>query len=79
MSIFLYAILIFFLYNFVVKVLLPVYRTTRQIKRQFNNMQQQFQGTEGGKTTTESEDKQESPIKKKKQKIGEYIDFEEVK
>lgn len=76
MSVLLYAILLFFLYNFIVKVVLPVYRTTRQIKRQFSGMKQQFQQS-GSAAPPEPEPA--ASRKKDKPKIGEYIDFEEVK
>lgn len=78
MSVILYAILLFFLYNFIVKVALPVYRTTRQIKKQFSHMKQQFQ--QPGATPSQNEPgSHPPPPKKQTSKLGEYIDFEEVK
>lgn len=78
MSVILYALLFFFLYNLVVKVVLPVYRTTRQIKKQFSQMKQQFQQPEAA-TQQAGTTSQPPPPKKGTSKLGEYIDFEEVK
>ncbi|SDC61930.1 hypothetical protein [Niabella drilacis] len=77
MSVILYAILLFFLYNFIVKVALPVYRTTRQIKKQFSQMKQQFQQPDSNPQPDPAP--QTPPPGKEKSKLGEYIDFEEVK
>lgn len=78
MKYFWYALLAWFLYQFIFKLVIPVYRTSRKIKKGFREMQekmneqfQQQQGyaTEPGtKTTT-----------KEKVSSKDYIDFEEVK
>ena len=47
-SVILYTLLFYFLYNFIVKFALPVYRTTREVKRQFSNMKQQGQQNTAG-------------------------------
>jgi len=73
----LYALLIWFLYNLVFRFILPVYRTTRQVKQKFremhNRMQEEQQRQQGfnqpnpepkSSTATRNED---------------YIDFEEIK
>lgn len=78
MSVILYALLFFFLYNLIVKVVLPVYRTTRQIKKQFSQMKQQFRQPEAA-TQQSGTTSQTPPPKKQASKLGEYIDFEEVK
>lgn len=61
-----------FFYNLLVKVILPVYKTTRQIRRQFKNMSEQ---REAQSSSSFNEPQKETP----KEKEGEYIDFEEVK
>ncbi|MCF3111093.1 DUF4834 family protein [Niabella sp. CC-SYL272] len=78
MSVILYALLLFFLYNFVVKVVLPVYRTARQVKKQFSQMKQQFQQPEAAAQQSGTT-AQTPPSGKRTSKLGEYIDFEEVK
>lgn len=60
-----------FFYNLFIKVIWPVYKTTTQLKRQFKNMSQQKQ--ESAANSSPSVDT--TP----KEKVGEYIDFEEVK
>ncbi|MBO9591699.1 MAG: DUF4834 family protein [Niabella sp.] len=79
MSVILYALLFFFLYNLIVKVVLPVYRTTRQIKKQFSQMKQQFQQPEAATQQSGTASQTPPPSQKKPSKLGEYIDFEEVK
>ncbi|WP_460684282.1 hypothetical protein [Niabella aquatica] len=65
------GIFLWFFYNLFVKVILPVYKTTSHIKRQFKNMAQQRE--------TENNAAAPSQNKPVKEKVGEYIDFEEVK
>jgi len=65
------SIFLWFFYNLFVKVILPVYKTTSHLKRQFKNMAGQREPQ--GNTTAAPQNK---PAK---EKVGEYIDFEEVK
>jgi hypothetical protein len=72
----LYALLVWFLYNLVFKFIIPIYTTTRKVKKEFSEMknkmsdfmeqQQGFQPKETPKPTP-------------KETKGDYIDFEEVK
>ncbi|MCH5600171.1 DUF4834 family protein [Niabella ginsengisoli] len=55
------------------KIILPVYKTTRQVRRQFKNMSEQREAQNS--KSAFNEPTKEAP----KQKEGEYIDFEEVK
>ena len=74
-----YGFLIYMAYRLIFHFIIPVYKTTRQVKRQFRDvhdrMQEQFNGNSPNaapqykSTTTESTG----------QKTGEYIDFEEIK
>jgi hypothetical protein len=75
------AIVLYLLYRFVFNFLLPVVRTTRQVRQQFRNMQE---GMNGGPQSQqpdreyfESAQKQDRPSKKPP--AGDYIDFEEIK
>ena len=73
-EIFFLAIVLYLLYRFVFNFLIPVARTTRQVRQQFRNMQQ------GGNATEEQQarpKKEERPAAKPT--MGEYIDFEEIK
>ncbi|MFT3949722.1 MAG: hypothetical protein QM763_22350 [Agriterribacter sp.] len=74
----LYFFLGYLLFRFITGFLIPVFRTGKQIKRQFNDMQQrmeeqmkQQQATAGN--PQQAEKSPENPP------VGEYIDFEEVK
>ena len=78
MNVFVLAILIYLLYRFVAGFLIPVIRTTSHVRQQFNNMNKQPQ--EGpseaqGPTPNAQRSNQSSGTSK----VGEYIDFEEVK
>lgn len=70
-----YVLLGYFLYRFITGFLIPVFRTGRQIKSQFNDMQQRMQ---------DQMNQQQPPFSSPKKEAGktpadDYIDFEEVK
>ena len=72
----LYALLAWFLYNLVFKFIIPIYRTTKKVKRDFAEMKnkmsdfmEQQQGFQA----------KETPKQAPKEAKGDYIDFEEVK
>ena len=74
MSIFVEIILIYLLYRFIAGFVVPLIRASRQMRRQFNDIrsrQSGFSETPPGP--------QKEPAEKPKGKVGEYIDFEEVK
>jgi len=74
----LFAVLAWFLYNLVFKLIIPVYKTTRQMKQKFremhDNMQDQMQQQPDFSTQPNAAEK--SASKKSKE---DYIDFEEIK
>ena len=74
MSILLYAILAYILYQFIFKLVIPVYLASRQIKKGFRDMHEKMQGQDK-QNDTDNQQSKNSP----KPKAGEYIDFEEVK
>lgn len=60
------------LYQLVFKFILPIYRTTKQVRRGFTDMQERMNGQTG------------QPFSKphaapKNKPVGDYIDFEDVK
>ncbi|TDW99794.1 hypothetical protein [Dinghuibacter silviterrae] len=71
-------ILGFFLFSLIVRVVLPVMRTVRQVRRQFAHQQAAHQHT-----TATPKPGPSSPAGTKTNpnwdKMGDYIDFEEVK
>lgn len=77
----LYALLIWFLYNLVFRFIVPLYRTTRQVKKKFGEMRQhmeeQVSQQEGFKTSPKAGQNTQKPSSPKP--AGDYIDFEEVK
>ncbi len=74
----LYAILAYVLYQFIFKLVIPVYLASRKIKKGFREMQtkmqEHMQQQQPGYTPQPSPSKPEP-----KTKAGDYIDFEEVK
>lgn len=74
----LFAILAYILYQFIFKLVIPVYMATRKIKKGFKEMQtkmqeQQMNQQQGYNTQPAS------PQPQPKTKAGDYIDFEEVR
>ena len=69
---------IYLLYKLIFDLIIPIYRTTHQVRQQFNDikakMEQQnsenFQNSQNNKSDTQTPPKE---------KVGEYIDFEEIK
>lgn len=74
----LYIFLGYLLFRFITGFIVPVFRTGRQIKRQFNDMQQRMeeqmrqQQAAAGNTQQAEKSSPKAPV-------GDYIDFEEVK
>jgi hypothetical protein len=72
-----FAFLIYLAYRLVFNFIIPIYKTTRQVKKQFremhshmqDNMSQQPPYQQPATPATEN----------KKQQAGDYIDFEELK
>jgi hypothetical protein len=74
----LYGLLAWFLYNLVFKFIIPVYKTTRQMKQKFREMQTNMQEhmNQQADFTTQPNAAEKSASKKSKE---DYIDFEEIK
>jgi hypothetical protein len=65
---------LYFLFKFVVDFIIPVVRTTRQVKRQFDAVREQQQHYYQEKTTPTPSAKKSTSADK-----DDYLDFEEVK
>jgi hypothetical protein len=80
LKIILYALLAWFLYNLVFRIVLPVYRTTRQVKKRFDEMRDQMEKDTTRQQTGYAQQPQQ-PVKKPDtaRPAGDYIDYEEVK
>ena len=74
----LYGLLAWFLYNLVFKFIIPVYKTTRQMKQKFREMQTNMQEHTNQQPdfTKQPNAAEKSGYKKSKE---DYIDFEEIK
>ena len=74
----LYFFLLYLLIRLVFNFIIPVFKTTRQVKKEFrnmhNNMQDYMNQEQGTKEQVSTPDK--NPPEKA---AGDYIDFEEVK
>ena len=76
------AFLLYLLYRLVFHFIIPIYKTTRQVKSQFKDMQHRMQEEMNKSSFSKaSEDKQAGLSKNStsKEQRDDYIDFEEVK
>lgn len=77
-----YILLGYVLYRFITGFVIPVFRAGRQIKKQFNEMQERMHDQMQQENTQASFRSTAAPGTSKsedKTTAGEYIDFEEVK
>jgi hypothetical protein len=73
------ALLIWFLYNLIFRFIVPIFRTTRQVKQKFREMREQM---DQHQRKQEGFDHKSPPNTQKTQPQkpeGDYIDFEEIK
>jgi hypothetical protein len=79
-ELFFLGIVIYLLYGFVFRFILPIFRTTRHVRQQFRNMQDQanmHQHTTAGQDTGPQPKRPNAS--QSNNTMGEYIDFEEIK
>ena len=91
MNVIFLAILFYLLYRFITGFLIPVFRTTRHVREQFSQMKGQQMnnqpgadanrqtGATGTSTQNTADDKSRRNRRPNTSKVGEYIDFEEIK
>ncbi|HEX6171508.1 MAG TPA: hypothetical protein VFZ33_17600 [Chitinophagaceae bacterium] len=72
-----YAFLIYLAYRLIFHFIIPIYKTTKQVKKQFREMHGQMEDH----LNQQQANQQTMPPKQedKKTQAGDYIDFEEVK
>jgi len=72
-----FAFLIYLAYRLVFHFIIPIYKTTRQVKKQFREMHSRMQDN------MSQPQPQQQPVtpatENKNQQAGDYIDFEELK
>ena len=71
--------LIYLVYKLVVNVIIPIYRSTKQIKKQFGEMKENMQNMQGNSNAQTPPVNKTQNTSTKPEKEGDYIDFEEVK
>jgi hypothetical protein len=79
LKVLLYGLLIWFLYNLIFRFIIPVYKTTRQMKKKFSEMQDRMQdqmNQQQGGYASQTRESQQADAKSPKE---DYIDFEEIK
>ena len=69
--IFFLAIVIYLLYRLIFELIIPIFTTTKHIRKQFNNMQDNANAS--------VKKREEEQASKSKTRVGEYIEFEEIK
>ncbi|HKC35949.1 MAG TPA: hypothetical protein VKB95_07795 [Chitinophagaceae bacterium] len=72
-----YAFLIYLAYRLVFHFIIPIYKTTRQVKKQFSEMHGRMED-HMNQQQAHQQTSTPSPENKKEQ-AGDYIDFEELK
>ena len=70
-----YAFLVYLLYKLIFDFIIPVYKTTRQVKKGFNEMQDRMQEH----IRQQQQPQQSQRSKSETAKPGDYIEFEELK
>ena len=78
-SLLFYAFLVYLLYRLVFNFIIPIYRTTRQVKKSFRSMQEQMRQNSDPFGQQQAQGNQSQNKKPGTSKVGDYIDFEEVK
>ena len=72
-----FAFLMYLAYRLVFHFIIPIYKTTRQVKKQFREMHSRMQDNMG------QQPPYQQPVtpatENKNQQAGDYIDFEELK
>jgi hypothetical protein len=72
----LYVFLIYLVYRFVFNFLVPLFKTAQKLRNGFHEMNDRMNAASG-----QQQNAQQAPVNNetRKEKVGEYIDFEEIK
>ena len=74
-----YALVAFLLYKLVFDFIIPIFRTTRKLRSDFKQAKQQMEDQYNRQQGHPSPDADKVKTSGASSKIGEYIDFEEVR
>jgi polyhydroxyalkanoate synthesis regulator protein len=72
----LFAIFLYIAYQLIFKLVIPVYQTTKEVKKKFSEMQNRMQEH---MNQQQADNPGVQNIKVPNDKMGDYIEFEEVK
>jgi len=72
----LYIFLIYLAYQFIFKFIIPVYKTTQQVKKSFRKMHDNMNDFANGQQASSQKGQSSNAPK---EPVGEYIDFEDIK
>ncbi len=67
----------YLLYKFIFELVIPVYKTTQQVKQKMDSMNQQMRQETGNNENFQNRDTRTEPAHKPA--ADEYIDYEEIK
>ena len=74
------AFTIYFAYRFIVNFLIPVVKTTRQVKKQFDSVREQQAHQQQAQQPYQHQQTKASPVQKNsKVTDDDYLEFEEIK
>jgi Domain of unknown function (DUF4834) len=73
-----YALVVYLLYRLIFGFIIPIFRTSKKMREQFNQARQQMED-QYQQTGQQNEDAGRHNAPKGSSKIGEYIDFEEIR
>lgn len=72
----LFAFLIYLAYKLIFDLIIPIFRTTRRVKRDFQQMKSRMEEHMNQQNAQSNTARADNDIK---EQVGDYIDFEEVK
>ncbi len=75
LRVFLYGLLVYFAYRLIFDFIVPVYKTTKKLKKGFREMNERMQESQKEQKPFQPPPSQSGP---KPSKSGDYIDFEEI-
>ena len=74
-----YAFLVYLAWKIIFGLVIPLYRTTRRVKKSFREMQERMNQAQSGFGAGPVRDRQPEPSPQKGAEPGDYIEFEEVR
>jgi len=70
---------IYILYKLIFEFIIPVYKTTKQVKQKMDDMHQRMQQTQDQQASGPYDNRHQSTTAPKRAPSDDYIDYEEVK